>query len=230
MPKSLVLFDIDGTLIEGSGEGIKAYADAVRDVLGLQIRAEGYETAGKTDRLILRELLAASGVSPAQGQEPMLLAQYLRKVTAQIRAAPGMMLPGVKGLLRRLSSQEDLCLGLATGNLEQAARLKLELHGLNGVFRTGGFADDGLYREQVVAAGIRKARQAHGTPFDRIVVVGDTPRDVDAARANRVASIVVATGPFSVAELEKCPADAIMEDLTDHEEFIRQLERLASTS
>lgn len=158
------------------------------------------------------------------------MAEYLRQVTALIRAKPGRVLPGVKGLLRRLSSEKHLYLALATGNLERAARLKLELHGLNGFFRTGGFADDGLYREQVVAAGIRKAGRECGTPFERIVVVGDTPRDADAARANRAQAIVVATGPYSVTELEKCPAQAIMKDLTGHDEFLRQIERLTQTT
>jgi phosphoglycolate phosphatase len=229
MQHTLLLFDIDGTLIEGSGEGIEAYAAAVWEVLGVRLRVPGHDMAGKTDRLILKELLEASGIEPGEEQLPRILEGYLRNVMAQIRAEPGRLLPGVEGLLRRLSAEEGLHLAIGTGNLERAARLKLELHGLERFFGTGGFSDDALYREQVVAAGIRKARRAYGTAFDRVAVVGDTARDAAAAQANGAHAILVATGTSSAEELRRSSAAVVLKDLTHPEAFLRELRRLPPT-
>jgi phosphoglycolate phosphatase len=229
MRSTLILFDIDGTLVGGSAESIEPFARAIRDVYGIAVGAGFDDTAGKTDRLILRELLEREGVTARLELEARLLARYLKHVQALIRKAPGQVLPGVRALLERLEHEDQLVIGLGTGNLEQAARLKLRLHGLNGLFGVGGFGDDALQRRDVIAAGIQKAAGKHGVSFERIAVVGDTPRDIDAAKANGVHSIAVASGSHSASALKNHGASVVLEDMTGTEIFMRELQRLSPT-
>jgi phosphoglycolate phosphatase len=227
MRSTLLLFDIDGTLVERSAESIEPFAKAVRDVYGVAVPAGFHDTAGKTDRLILRELLEHGGIVPNDELEGKLLARYLKHVQELIRKSPGRVLPGVLALLQRLENEPGVVIGLGTGNLEQAARLKLRLHGLNHFFGVGGFGDDAVLRKDVLAAGIRKAVEKHRVRFERIAVVGDTPRDIDASKANGVHSIAVATGAHSVAALKDHGASAVVEDMTRADLFMSELERLA---
>ena len=117
-------------------------------------------------------------------------------------------------------------MGLGTGNLEAAARLKLSLHSLDGFFETGGFGDDALNRGNVIAAGIRKAHRAYGISFQRVVVIGDTPGDIEAGKANGVHSVAVATGVYSVAELKRRNPTLVVRNMKEPEKFIRQLQEL----
>jgi phosphoglycolate phosphatase len=226
MSSTLLLFDIDGTLVEGSAEGIAPFARSIRDVYGHTIPDAFNDTAGKTDRLILRELLEHAGMAFKDELKDALLAAYLKHVEALIRERPGSVLPGVRALLERLQREKGVVVGLGTGNLEQVARLKLRLHGLDEFFDIGGFGDDALLRRDVIAAGIRKANQKAGLSFDRIAVVGDTPRDINAARANGVHSIAVATGNYPAVVLRKHGASAVMKNMSRLDLFMSVLVRL----
>lgn len=222
----LILFDIDGTLIDGCGEGIEPFVEAIEDIYGLRT-ARGFEdTAGKTDRLILRELLEREGLSLTEAEEERLLSRYLQLAGALIRERPGQILPGVRSVLERLARDEHFRIGLGTGNLEAAARLKLRLHDLDAFFETGGFGDDALYRRDVLAAGIRKAGKHYGIAFERVIVIGDTPRDIEASRANRVHSVAVATGSYSVSVLKRSKPTLVIRDMMKPEQFHGLLRKL----
>jgi phosphoglycolate phosphatase-like HAD superfamily hydrolase len=183
-------------------------------------------TAGKTDRLILREHLERVGVVPTQVEEERLLSCYLKRVNALIREQPGRVLPGVRVLLLRLARNEQFRIGLGTGNLEAAARLKLGLHGLNGFFETGGFGDDSLHRRDVIAAGLRKAYKEYRVAFQRVIIIGDTPGDIAAGKENGVHSVAVATGLYSVAVLKRHKPTMVISDMKEPEEFIARLQEL----
>jgi phosphoglycolate phosphatase len=227
LSRSLILFDIDGTLISGCGEGIEPFVSAIRDVCGIRAGAELHDTAGKTDRLILRELLRRQGVIPEQSEELRMLRRYLMYVRALIQKTPGRILPGVRMFLQRFGREEHFNIGLGTGNLEAVARLKLRLHGLDEFFETGGFGDDALCRKDVIAAGIRKARRRYGTDFERVIVIGDTPRDIEASKAVGVYSVAVATGSYLFSQLRAHNPTILIRDMSEPEMVIEQLQSKA---
>jgi len=226
MLESLLVFDIDGTLMAGSGEGTSAYLRAIHDLFGIQARPGSHPTAGKTDLLILRELAEKSGLRLREGDEAKLARLYLVHLEEDLRRRPGQVLPGVKPLLARLAAEPGVFLALGTGNLERAARCKLALHGLDGYFLTGGFGSDAAERERIIAVAIGRAEKVFRTRFRRIVVVGDTPLDVGAAAANGVAAIAVATGPYGLESLREAGAAELLPDLSDTDDFLHRLEGL----
>ncbi len=222
-PAVLLLFDVDGTLIGGSRAGQVAYAEAIRHCFGVEVDPDERFTAGRTDLSIMQELLARKGVSTNRMALDRLAWAYMASLEQTVLRDPGAVLPGVRTLLDGLSRRGEIFLGLGTGNLEGAARIKLRFHGLESYFSTGGFGSDSVERSDLIAAGIRKAEERHGAVFDRIAVIGDTPFDVEAARANGALSIAVATGLYSQAALQKTGATAVLSDLRDGDLFLKAL-------
>ncbi len=214
MSRTLLFFDIDGTLIRGSEAGQTAYVAAVRTVFCAAADLRGLQASGKTDILNLRELLERCGIDPRRAEDERLIAAYLQHLAEAVRRDPGEVCPGVKTLLPELAGRPDLKLALGTGNLEQGARIKLAVHGLDVYFETGGFGSDATERADVIAAGIARAQGYYATKFSRIVVVGDTPLDVRCAGANGAHSIAVATGRFGLEELRQSGATLVLPDLS----------------
>lgn len=229
MLSTLLLFDIDGTLIKGSRAGRVAYARTIQTGLGVSPRMSGLRTSGKTDIMILEELLNRHGLRGRRVDMNEVFAAYLRHLEEAFRLDPGEVCPGVRDLLHVLSGQAHLWLALGTGNLEQAAWMKLAVHGLDGYFAAGGFGSDAPERKAVIAAGIAKAQARYGTRFQRVVVIGDTPDDIECARVNAVHSIGVGTGPFGLGVLRRAGATLVFPDLSDTDAVIRALDELPST-
>ena len=157
---------------------------------------------------------------------PYLLEKYYVHLTTLAPQHPGRLLPGVTELLSQLSQIEEYKLALGTGNLEAGARIKLAPHDLNRFFPVGGFGDDSSERAQIIAAGIAKAKKLYQTEFAKIVVIGDTPRDIACAQANEVYSIAVTTGDHDRAELEAAGATVVLEDLSQPVTFMAALKGL----
>lgn len=230
MLSTLVMFDIDGTLLRGSQAGRAAYVRAIETCCGVSVDLTGLETAGKTDLAILQELLKRTELSQAEVDCSELLAAYLRHLKEGFREDPGEICPGVRELLAALSRLPWVRLALGTGNMEQAAWMKLAAHGLDLYFGTGGFGTDAAQRMTVIAAGILKAQVRYRTRFRRVVVVGDTPYDIASAMANGAHSIGVATGPYSLETLWRAGATLAFPDLQETASFLRALEALPPTS
>lgn len=230
MPVAL-LFDLDGTLVLGGGAGRRAMQRAVREWTQTENDLSGVDMAGRTDPDIFRDLLRASG-RPDEPVREDLIALYLQCLREEVARTPGRMAPGVQALLECLAADPHVRLALATGNLEAGARIKLEPHGLNGYFPLGGYGSDSSRREELVATAYRRILQREGlerrTRGIQAIVVGDTPRDVAAARANHMACIAVATGPFDRESLLAAGADVVFADLTEPELFLNAVRRLAS--
>jgi len=199
------LFDIDGTLLRSRDRiHIHSFASSVREVTGLEITLEGVVLNGATDTAILREAFGLAGI-PTETWEPRIEAilEAMRRTIAARRGDLQLWtMPGVEKTLQHLASRGAL-LGLATGNLEMIGWTKVEEAGLREWFRFGGFSDRFEKRAAMVADAAEKARELIGSDKagPSICVVGDTPRDIEAARANGLPVIAVATGNYSFEEL-----------------------------
>lgn len=223
MPAALLLLvDIDGTLLSGAAEAhALALHEALREVHGVDATGVRIPVApaGRTDPEIARALLVGAGVSATQIDER---AADVREACcrAYSRLCPEdlsrTVLPGVRQLLEWLAAQPGLILGLLTGNYEPVARLKLRRAGLGSWFPSGqgAFGSDSEDRAMLPAIARRRAGQV-GVPHprDRTIVIGDTPRDIACARADRVRCIAVASGPYPADEL--MAADAVVADASE---------------
>jgi phosphoglycolate phosphatase len=206
---SLYLFDIDGTLIGGDGAGRRAFEQALFDVVQLSSALEGIRLGGMTDPLILHEAFDRSlGRAPTGEEQTAIFACYARHLAMELATSEYHVKPGVEGLLDELQA-EGATVGLATGNLIETAQIKLERGQLCKRFAFGGFGSDSAERAELVRVAIARGRVHARRDFSstEVVVVGDTPRDIAAAHAAGARAVAVATGSYSVDELEAAGAD-----------------------
>jgi phosphoglycolate phosphatase-like HAD superfamily hydrolase len=213
----IYLFDIDGTLVATHGAGRRAFEHALLEVCGMKDGLAEVELDGKTDSLILDESFAAVGRRRADLEERRaVFAAYLRRLPIELEAARYEIFPGVVRALDHLEAR-DAVLGLATGNLEDGARHKLERGDLWRRFSFGGFGSDAHARADLVRVALARARlhPAHGRSSGEAWVVGDTPLDVAAAHAAGARAIAVATGRYDVDALARAGADLVVPTLDE---------------
>jgi len=223
----LTLFDIDGTLISTDGAGLRAFRSAMKDVFRIQIEPTAISPDGKTDPLILKEFLKyyQSMALWSQTNEKELFARYLEcledEMTLARTSGRARILPGVEKLLKALSGNSDFAVGLATGNLEAGARIKLQGLGLYRYFGFGGFGSDSENRTELTRIGVRRGRsRVAPASVDAVFIIGDTPFDIMHGHAAGEEVIAVASGRFGIDELEMCNPDLALEDLTETERIV----------
>lgn len=213
----VVLFDIDGTLIDGGGAGRRAFEKATATLLGREGLLDGLRLDGMTDQLIARAALcrARPGRAPDDRDVQELLGAYLARIDAEVAASERYrVLPGAAELVSRLAGG-GARLGLCTGNLRGGARAKLGRAGLFERFEFGGFGEDAAQREEILEVALTRASAAGPIDRSQVWVVGDTPRDYEAARASRVRVLLVATGRHGLEELAALGADGCVRSLED---------------
>ena len=227
----LILFDIDGTLLDAGGAGRLAIARTLTTFAGRSDALEGFSFAGRLDWAIWRALLATEGYGEAEvdAQLAEIYRHYVAEL-AYVLADPGGPLvrpmPGVPALLARFAERDDVLLGLVTGNVEAGAWLKLARAGLQPFFRFGAFGDEAITREELPALALARARaMLNGTPLDpsRVTLIGDTPSDIVAARPLGARAVGVATGPFPEAALYEVGADVVFPDFRATEAVLSTL-------
>jgi phosphoglycolate phosphatase len=210
------LFDIDGTLLRSRDRvHYDSVAASVHRVTGFEITLAGVLLHGSTDTAILREAYRQAGL-PANVLEEQYEAilEAMRNCVAERRhELDPLVLPGVNEVLHYLA-QKGALLGVASGNLEAIGWIKIEKAGLRQWFRFGGFSDHFPIRAELIGQAANKARELAGKGA-KICVVGDTPRDIAAARANFLSVIAVATGKCSYEELQACQPEACVSSLAD---------------
>jgi len=228
---NLLLFDIDGTLILDSHAGHTAYLRAIQTRYGVEFNMDEIPpTSGKTDLIILRELLDLSGLVEQPVDDPGLVRAYIGHLEDSVQGDPGRLAPGARELLETLAKRDDMYLALGTGNIESGAKTKLAYHDIAYFFAAGGFGSDGTTRQEIIASGIDKSQRLFGTTFHRIIVIGDTPYDIACAHANNVHCIAVSTGSFTYDQLKAENADHVLEDLTDVDIFITAVNTLSKVT
>jgi phosphoglycolate phosphatase len=226
---SLILFDIDGTLVLTGGAGRRAMSLAFEDVLGVREAFAGLPMAGRTDSWILTDAAAAHGVPPDSPALRRFHEVYLRRLAEEIHkpgdSRKGVM-PGIRELLDALAGREHVFLALLTGNFEAAARLKLEYFDLWRYFRCGAFGDAAPDRNGLLPRAVSTVAACGGPTFAAAdaVVIGDTPLDIACAKFSAARSIGVATGMHSVVELRAAGADVVFPDLSDTHGVLRALD------
>ena len=223
--KRLLLFDIDGTLINSGGAGIQALKDVLRERFGITDDLRGIEVAGKTDSGIVHQILRKQQIALSDENVAAFLDLYVEFLARELPQRNGTLLPGVKELLPRLKERPHNVLALLTGNVRRGAQLKLEYYGIWDFFEFGAFADDHHERNELGAFAQLRARQKHAIDFapGDIDVIGDTPHDIACGKAIGARTIAVATGNFSRAQLLEHRPDRIVDDLSDVEALIVDL-------
>jgi phosphoglycolate phosphatase-like HAD superfamily hydrolase len=219
-PPTLLLFDVDGTLLLTGRAGLRAMANTFEALFGVRDAFEGVSMGGRTDSWLVSDALSRWGLPDTPEYHARFRAAYLSKLATEI-LLPGTgvkgVMPGVRALLDAASAHPHLHLALLTGNYREAAGIKLRYFGLGGYFRFGAYSDDSADRNQLVPIA-RERAMAHGIPeaaCARVVVIGDTPHDVTCAAVGGARSIGVATGGHTREELERAGANVALDDLSD---------------
>jgi phosphoglycolate phosphatase len=215
-----VLFDIDGTLLHSHGAGRTAMTEAFKNVYGdAGSLASAFPIAGKTDLQIVRDVGRETGVDPAvlDRRLPLYWDTYVERLERNLAERGAAPYPGVVALLAHLNRHPAASVGLLTGNMERGAWLKLRAAGIAGAFSWGAFGDAHAVRADLVPVALARARRESGRAFaaSDLVVVGDTPDDIAAARAGGCRVLAVATGLHDLDALRAHGPDALFPDLTD---------------
>jgi phosphoglycolate phosphatase-like HAD superfamily hydrolase len=223
--RTLVLFDIDGTILRSNGAGRRAMVAALREVFG-GTGPEDHRYDGKTDPQIVREVMRMEGHHDAHIDERMqaLMSLYLARLERELERGGTQVYPGVPELLDALEARNEIVLGLLTGNLREGATAKLRAAGIDPErFRVGAFGSDHEHRPELPAVAQRRAKETLGIELagPQMVVIGDTPADIECGRSLGVRAIGVATGSYTVDELWRHAPHAVFETLADTEEVMK---------
>jgi phosphoglycolate phosphatase len=224
----LILWDIDGTLIYSGGVAGEAMRSAMREVYGGVWSEARHAYAGKTDQQIIIETFADRAHDDLLGMIEPFTAAYIGELNRRRdeMLARGHVLDGVTATLERLAG-EDVIQSVLTGNLQTVARLKLDLFGLARFFDldAGAYGSDHHIRANLVPVAVARAEQRYGHAFagSDVVVIGDTPNDIDCGRAAGARTVAVATGPFSPDELRAHGADAVLPSMADVDAAIQAI-------
>ena len=225
----IVLFDIDGTLLKSGGVGRISMERALKRVFGSVGKSE-YHYDGKTDRQIVRDLMRLDGLPDEQidAQMDVLLEEYVARLTEELASGNRsvLLLDGVRELLDALDRQEKVVVGLLTGNIQQGAQAKLSAAGLDpSRFRVNAFGSDHELRPELPAVAQRRASELLGIDIkgNRLVVIGDTPADIQCGEAIGARAIGVATGRYSVEQLGTYQPYAVFESLADTEAVLNSI-------
>ena len=215
MKPSVLLFDIDGTLVTTGGAGRRAIERAFERCHGRPDACRTFRFDGMTDRAIVRQALAGLGVEATEVAIDEVLARYVEVLEEEVRAAPVYRVHAGMEAAIEGGHARGHAVGLGTGNIKEGARVKLARVGLYERFSFGGFGCDAEDRAALIRIGAERGAARLGASLAdcRVVVIGDTPKDVAAAKAIGASCVGVGTGAFTPQELLASGADAAFADL-----------------
>jgi phosphoglycolate phosphatase len=223
---TLLLFDIDGTLITTGGAGYRAMKRAVEVTMGVDRALEGIPVAGRTDSIILLDAVRAidgSEITPElRARIRDVYCDILRAEIERVAGGPG-VLPGVRQLIARLEGDPAWHIALLTGNFSVSAEIKLGYFDLWKHFAWGAWGEDAVHRNDLLPVALARYRERTGEAIDPrdVVIIGDTPNDAEVARVGGARSVCVTTGQYDRAALVAAGADVVFHDLSDVDEVLR---------
>ncbi|MCH2115328.1 MAG: haloacid dehalogenase-like hydrolase [Pirellulales bacterium] len=215
----IVLFDIDGTLLQSGGAGSAAFFETFRQEFGVTDIPGKILFAGRSDRAIAEEIMRACQIEVTAEAWQRFSVGYCRRLPQWLHACEGGILPGVSTLLNTLQQLDHVSLGLLTGNMERGAKMKLAHYGIVDRFAFGGYGHLRTDRNDIAADAKQAAVHyvsAQGVMTLRgVMVIGDTPNDVLCARSIDAFAVAVATGGSTREELSAAGPDLLLDDLTN---------------
>jgi phosphoglycolate phosphatase len=220
MRQKVFLLDIDGTLLHTGGAGTRSLARSFQKIYGIENAFQGITMDGKTDPEIVKEAICLNELK--QEIEPdeidKIFMEYVSFLKEEIWISPNYrLMPGVKEMLEDLYARKNILLGIASGNIQQGAEIKLERGGIHKYFLFGGYGSDSESRGEVIRIAISRARKFLPNielNKEDIYVIGDTPRDIIFGRQSHATTVGVATGRYSLEELNEFYPDYLLPDLT----------------
>jgi len=225
---ALILFDVDGTLLLSGRAGLRAMTRAFQQAFGIGDAFKGESFGGRTDSYLVSNALRAAGLPDTGENHDHLRDIYLPLLAEEIQH-PGQghkgLMPGARELLEALQEYDHLHLALLTGNYREAAEIKLRHFEIWDFFEWGAFSDDHQDRNQLVPIA-RSRAETYDIPaeaIERVIVIGDTPHDIECASVAGAKSIAVATGGFTVEQLKEAGADEVLPDLSDTAQVLRAI-------
>ena len=220
---TVVLFDIDGTLLDMRGAGRKSFVRALKTVFGWDDDIQYINFAGNTDLNVLQKVMEKHGRNLTDDDRRRFFAQIPVELAQTAGEAELVIYPGVRELLEKLSADPRVMLGLVTGNVEASARIKLWQFDLHGHFVLGAFGDDHADRTEIARLAMKRVRDSlkPGQEVGGLFLVGDTPFDIAAAKTIQAKSIAVATGKFGVDALRDAGADHVLTDLSETDALLQ---------
>ena len=228
MKPGLILFDIDGTLLLSGRAGLRAMTRAFEQTFGITEGFKGESFGGRTDSYLVSKALVQAGLPDNEENHHRFRGNYLPLLAEEIQH-PGQghkgLMAGARELLEALEEHDHLHLALLTGNYREAAEIKLQHFEIWEFFEWGAFSDDAADRNALVPIA-RSRAETYDIPaeaIERVIVIGDTPHDIECARVAGARCIAVATGGYSMAQLKEAGADEVLPDLSDTERVISLL-------
>ncbi len=221
--KTLLLWDIDGTLVASGGAGMRALQVGLKNALGVDCSLADIDFAGRTDRWIMREVFRKCGLPVSEENFERFFAGYVEALPRELANPQARVLPGVREILLAAKAHGGIAQGLLTGNMRRGAQVKLTYHGLWEHFPFGAFADDSEHRNELGPHAVRRALEHHGVNFEatNVWVIGDTPHDIACGNAIGARTLAVATGSSSVEALRAYNPTAVLPDLSDTARVMR---------
>ena len=222
--QKLILFDVDYTLVRGSKLHKKALVQGIKEIFGIEADIDRVNLPGMTDWQIILDLLRLYKIPESElttSNIKKCMAKAVEYYVNNKDEENTTLLEGVRETLELLSRINNIILGLLTGNIEEIAYGKLESVGIAEYFKVGGFGSDHIIRSKLVDIALQRAGKKFGfVRNNNVFIVGDTPKDVRAAKEAGVYCIAVATGKFGIDELKNTGADLVLKNLTSINNFL----------
>lgn len=221
---TILFWDIDGTLLTTGKAGVPAWEAAVREATGKDFQLSSIRVPGLTDFQIAARTFEILGVAADAATLARMVGRYEELLPSTLPLKQGRVLPNVREILDALQGRADVRSYLLTGNTRRGARAKLTHYDLFRYFPDGGFAEDQGSRASIAARALELARRYGPVNEEQLFVIGDTPHDVECATAIDARTIAVATGGYTVAELQPHRPWRVFEELPSAAEFLRLIE------
>jgi len=222
------LFDVDGTLLLTEGASREAFSWAVREHLGVEDDLESIRFDGRTEPVILADILAAHGARMTTAEEAEFWPTVFERMQTLLVKPRGYLLTGIPELLESIDREPDWVLGLLTGNMTGMAGIKLDRFGIRERFAFGAFGEEAEDRDGLARIAVARAAERYGVPPHRCVVVGDTENDITCARAAGARVVAVATGRHKLADLAPHAPDLLLESVADPTPLLKWARKIAA--